>query len=162
MKYAWITEHCDSYPVAVMCEVLCVSTSGYYGWLDRAASPRAERHERIQQAVRQAHAESHGIYGSHKIAEVLAQRDDHRHHLPADGHGLGVPGGGDRFVQSQGGGLVARARRWLRSWRAWRCVGPSSRVALKAAGSCTIPIAAVSTPATPISRRCEPWASSVP
>jgi putative transposase len=76
VKYAWITEHCDSYPVAVMCEVLCVSTSGYYGWLDRAASPRAQRHERIQQAVRQAHAESHGIYGSHKIAEVLAQRDD--------------------------------------------------------------------------------------
>jgi len=125
-------------------------------------SLRAERHERIQQAVRQAHAESHGIYGSHKIAEVLAQRDDHRHHLPADGYGLGVPGGGDRFVQSQGGGLVARARRWLRSWRAWRCVGPSSRVALKAAGSCTIPIAAVSTPATPISKRCAPWASSVP
>ena len=76
MKYAWISEHCDSYPVAVMCEVLCVSTSGYYGWLDRVPSPRAERHERIQQAVRQVHAESHGIYGSHKIAEVLDHRND--------------------------------------------------------------------------------------
>lgn len=37
---------------------------------------RAERHERIQQAVRQVHAESHGIYGRHKIAEVLDRRDD--------------------------------------------------------------------------------------
>ena len=76
MKYAWITEHCDSFPIAVMCDVLCVSASGYYDSLDRAPSPRAARHGRIQQAVRQVHAESHGIYGSLKIAEVLETRDD--------------------------------------------------------------------------------------
>ena len=40
------------------------------------AERRAERHERIQQAVQQAHAESHGIYGSYKVAEVLQQRED--------------------------------------------------------------------------------------
>jgi hypothetical protein len=73
VKHAWITEHCDSYPVALMCDVLNVSASGYYASLDRVPSPRAERHERIQQAVRQVHAESHGIYGSHKITEVLDQ-----------------------------------------------------------------------------------------
>ncbi len=76
MKYAWIAEHRDSFPIAVMCDVRLVSTSGYYASLGRQPSPRAERHQRIQQAVRQVHAGSYGIYGSQKIAEVLHERDD--------------------------------------------------------------------------------------
>jgi putative transposase len=76
VKYAWITEHRDSFPVAVMCAVLQVSKSGYYASLDRPLSPRRERHAAICQAVRQVHAQSHGIYGSHKVAEVLQARDD--------------------------------------------------------------------------------------
>ena len=76
MKYAWIREHRDSFPISVMCDVLDVSTSGYHDAHDRAPSPRAERHARIQQAVRQVHAESYGIYGSEKVAEQLSQRDD--------------------------------------------------------------------------------------
>jgi len=71
VKYAWIREHRDSYPVAAMCRTLHVSSSGYYDWLDRPPSPRAQRHLRIQQAVVQVHAQSHGIYGSHKIARQL-------------------------------------------------------------------------------------------
>jgi putative transposase len=76
VKYAWIADHRDSFPVAVMCDVLNVSCSGYYDSLDRQPSARAERHERLKQAVQQVHAESHGIYGSHKIAEVMQQRED--------------------------------------------------------------------------------------
>ena len=76
MKYAWITEHRDSFPIAIMCDVLRVSTSGYYDALEREPSSRAQRHQRIQQAVRQVHAESHGIYGSHKVTEALHERDD--------------------------------------------------------------------------------------
>jgi hypothetical protein len=73
VKYAWIREHRDSFPVAVLCEVLEVSASGYYTWRDREPSPRAERHEQIQQAVRQVHAESEEVYGSYKIARELAE-----------------------------------------------------------------------------------------
>ena len=76
MKYAWIHEHRDSFPVAVLCEVLEVSASGYYAWLDREPSPRSQRHVQIQQAVQQVHAEWHGIYGSHKIARELHQRPE--------------------------------------------------------------------------------------
>jgi putative transposase len=76
VKYAWITKHRDSFPVAVMCEVLGASTSGYYASVDRPPSPRARRRERIVAAVRQVHAASHGIYGSHKIAQELAENDD--------------------------------------------------------------------------------------
>lgn len=76
MKYAWIRQNRDSFSVALMCDVLGVSTSGYYTWLDRAPSPRAERSARIRQAVRAVHAESHAVYGSYKVAEQLRQRHD--------------------------------------------------------------------------------------
>lgn len=76
MKYAWITEHRDSFPVAVMCDVLGVSSSGYYGALDRPPSARAERHERIKESVAQVHGESHGIYGSRKIAQEMQKQDE--------------------------------------------------------------------------------------
>jgi putative transposase len=76
VKYAWIREHRDSFPVAVLCDALEVSASGYYAWLDRPASPRAQRHDQIQAAVQQVHTESHGIYGSHKIARVLEERPE--------------------------------------------------------------------------------------
>ena len=76
MKYAWISQHRDSFPVRIMCDVLKVSPSGYYDSIDRLPSDRARRHERIQQAVEQIHAESYGIYGSQKVVEVLQQRDD--------------------------------------------------------------------------------------
>ena len=75
MKYAWISNHSDSFPVAVMCEVLTASKSGYYASIKRAPSPRAQRQERIQSAVRTVHAESHGIYGSSKIAHELTRND---------------------------------------------------------------------------------------
>jgi putative transposase len=71
VKYAWIGDHRDLFPVARMCEVLGVSTSGYYASIDRPPSPRAQRHERIKAAVAHVHAESHGIYGSLKITRVL-------------------------------------------------------------------------------------------
>jgi len=76
VKYAWINEHRDSFPISVQCDVFEVSTSGYYESLQRKPGPRAQRHQRIQQAVQQVHAESHGAYGSIKIAKVLRERDD--------------------------------------------------------------------------------------
>lgn len=76
MKYAWISQHRDSFPVRVMCDVLRVSPSGYYDAMGRPPSDRAQRHVRIRQAVEQVHAESYGIYGSQKVSEVLQQRED--------------------------------------------------------------------------------------
>lgn len=76
MKYAWITQHRDSFPITVLCDVLLVSTSGYYGSLGRQSRSRAERHQRIQQAVQQVHAESHGTYGSRKVTWMLRKRDE--------------------------------------------------------------------------------------
>jgi putative transposase len=76
VKYVWIREHRDSFPIAVMCDVLGVSTSGYYASVGREPSARVRRHERIKAAVAQVHAQSHGIYGSLKITRVLGQQDE--------------------------------------------------------------------------------------
>ena len=76
MKYAWIEQHRDLFPVAAMCAALRVSTSGYYDSRQRSMSPRRQRQQRIRLAVEQVHAESHGIYGSQKISQELKARDD--------------------------------------------------------------------------------------
>jgi putative transposase len=76
MKYAWITQHRDSFPIALMCELLKVSRSGYYDSVDRPVSPRAERTEKIRTSVCQVFHESQAIYGSAKIAQALARRED--------------------------------------------------------------------------------------
>ena len=77
MKYAWITR--ASRLVSRSRDVrraerLALGLLRFAGARRRAR--RAERHERIQQAVEQVHAESHGIYGSDKVAEELQRRDD--------------------------------------------------------------------------------------
>ena len=41
MLYGFIEKHEGGYPVAVMCEVLEIGTSGYYAWRKRPASERA-------------------------------------------------------------------------------------------------------------------------
>lgn len=64
------------YPISLMCEVLEVSPSGYYDALGRADSPRAQRQARIRQGVQQVYDEHEGIYGSWKIAKVMAGRDE--------------------------------------------------------------------------------------
>jgi len=71
VKYAWIQEHQDSYPVQTMCCLLGVSRSGFYKWLDAAPSPRAIRSETIKATVRRVFEASRGIYGSKKIAHEL-------------------------------------------------------------------------------------------
>ena len=52
MRYRWIRQNRDVFPVAAMCRVLKVSDSGYYGWVKRKPSPRAIRIEKIREDVR--------------------------------------------------------------------------------------------------------------
>ena len=64
------------WPIRIMCDVLNVSTSGYYDALVSEPSARTVRHDQIRHAVQQVYDEHHGIYGSYKIADVLQQHDD--------------------------------------------------------------------------------------
>lgn len=71
MKYGWIKEHAEEFPIAVMCKVLQISTSGYYGWL--CCKPCAQQHRReyIAQAAARFYFESKRIYGYRKVHQDL-------------------------------------------------------------------------------------------
>ena len=74
MKYAWIREQRDSYPVRTLCSVLAVSTSGYYGALPRNPSPRQQRRATIAAAAEAAHRASRSIYGYRKVHDALQEQ----------------------------------------------------------------------------------------
>jgi len=76
MKYAWINDHRDEFPVKAMCKVLQVSRSGFYKSLHAQPSERALRCQRIREQVKQLHAESHGTYGSYKISKAMNENDE--------------------------------------------------------------------------------------
>jgi transposase InsO family protein len=74
VKYAWIREHRDSYPVTVLCHVLDVSTSGYYAWRCGPPSPRQQRRQAIAEAAQRAYEKSRGVYGYRKVHDDLEEQ----------------------------------------------------------------------------------------
>lgn len=78
MKYACIATHRDSaFAVEMMCELLGVSTSGFYAAEQRKRhplGPRAQANQRLALQIRAAHVASGECYGAPKIhAELCAQ-----------------------------------------------------------------------------------------
>ena len=53
MRYAFIDDHRDHWPVSVPCDVLAVSRSGYYAWRNRGPRPTAQRRAALTEQIRQ-------------------------------------------------------------------------------------------------------------
>ena len=65
--------HQAEYPIATMCRVLEVSTSGYYAWRQRAPSARARADAKLQARIEAIHTMSRCTYGRPRIhAELRA------------------------------------------------------------------------------------------
>jgi transposase InsO family protein len=60
--------------VRKLCRNLTVSAGGYYGWLSRKASCRAQKNEQLLVEIRQIHYEYRQAYGSLKVWEELKSR----------------------------------------------------------------------------------------
>ena len=75
MKYAWVKDNSDSFPVVAMCCAFQISKSGYYRWLKAEPGVRTQRSLRIRASVKQVYEESNQIYGSYKIADQLGKDD---------------------------------------------------------------------------------------
>jgi putative transposase len=74
MKYRFIAQHQQEYPVTTMCQMLEVSVSGYYAWKQRSASARQIADERLSARIRQVHEATHQVYGSRRMRAELAEQ----------------------------------------------------------------------------------------
>ena len=74
MSFRFIEDHRDAYPVRLMCAVLEVSPAGYYAWRDRPVSERAKSNATLLAAIRHAHRDSSGRYGSPRVHAVLQRQ----------------------------------------------------------------------------------------
>ena len=72
--YEFVRAHQAQYPIACMCRVLEVSTSGYYAWRRRPSSRWAQENAILSGRIAEIHEQSQGIYGSRRVhAELRAQ-----------------------------------------------------------------------------------------
>ena len=80
MRYAWITRHKRPWPITLQCEVLGVSTSGYFEHIAYRVSQEPSKPGRrlsdkaVLAHIKAAHAGSKGEYGWPRIwKELLAK-----------------------------------------------------------------------------------------
>ena len=64
MRYRFIDEHRDGWPIRVMCRVLAVSRSGLSAWCVRPVSDRAIRRGELAKKVHQVFDDHRRVYAS--------------------------------------------------------------------------------------------------
>ncbi|WP_134020774.1 IS3 family transposase [Modicisalibacter xianhensis] len=73
LRYAFIHDHADQYPVRRLCRMMAVHPSGYYAWCRNALSERARDDQRLLGLIKHAWLESGGVYGYRKIHQDLRE-----------------------------------------------------------------------------------------
>ncbi len=71
MRYRFIKEQHEWHKVALLCEMLQVSRSGYYDWLKRPPSARALEDDRLWPKIVQLHQRRREAYGAVKLCRDL-------------------------------------------------------------------------------------------
>ena len=71
MKFRFINDHKEQWPVRTLCRVLGVSPAGYYTWRSRPDSARAVANQELLEHVRRLYAQHHGRYGSPRLHAAL-------------------------------------------------------------------------------------------
>jgi putative transposase len=71
MRFEFIEDHRDEFPVTRMCKVLNVSSSGYYAWRKRPVSAREVANQQLLEKIEVVHTESHETYGSPRVYHEL-------------------------------------------------------------------------------------------
>lgn len=71
MRYAFIQRQSEQHTVSILCAVLGVSRSGYYGWRSRPGHRRSIADRRLLQDIREVHFRSREAYGALETWKVL-------------------------------------------------------------------------------------------
>ncbi len=61
------------YSVPILCRFLAVSTSGYYAWMDRPQSKRAQEDARVEVEIKAAHLRTRETCGAERLQEDMAE-----------------------------------------------------------------------------------------
>ena len=73
MKFGFIAKHRGVWPVGLLCEALGVSRSGFYAWITRPKSKRAQLDEVIGPHVYQSFVASDRTYGARRILKDVLE-----------------------------------------------------------------------------------------
>jgi putative transposase len=71
MKYQFIEQQKQEFPIVVMCGVLQVSESGFYAWRQRPTCRRKREDAHLKQEIQQVFKKHQGRYGSPRIYRDL-------------------------------------------------------------------------------------------
>jgi putative transposase len=71
MRFQFIDDHRDAFPVRRMCNELNVSPSGYYAWCKRPPSAREMANQELYAKIKAVYDDNHGVYGSPRIYREL-------------------------------------------------------------------------------------------
>jgi len=73
VKFGFVAKHRVAWPVAMLCEALGVSRSGFYAWLIRPRSRRSLEDGRLTELARRSFLDSDRTYGARRVwRDVLA------------------------------------------------------------------------------------------
>ena len=77
MKFAFMKEHLlEQFPVEAACEALAVSRSGYYAWLHRPKSARAQRRQELVEKIQAVYQDNRKAFGSPRVYRALAAQGE--------------------------------------------------------------------------------------
>jgi putative transposase len=71
VRFQFIDDHREQFPVNRMCQVLEVSASGYYAWRNRPPSGREMANRELSKRIKAVYKSSYGTYGSPRIYREL-------------------------------------------------------------------------------------------
>src|SRR3569623_2077803 len=67
MKYRMIERCREAFPIRLMCRCLKISPCGYYAWLERPPSARAQDNQRLLTRIETLHRDSAGVFDSPRM-----------------------------------------------------------------------------------------------
>jgi putative transposase len=74
MRYRFMRDHREAFPVSRMCRVLEVGRSGFYAWLNRRESPRSRENRNLLVEIKALHKKSRKTYGSPRVHADLKDK----------------------------------------------------------------------------------------
>jgi len=71
MKYAFIKQHAEEFPISICCDVLEVGRSGYYDWLQHRPGKQEIANRRLDAKITALYTENNRRYGAPRIFRAL-------------------------------------------------------------------------------------------